>query len=128
VAGYIYIEPQVAYEVPPGIMATRIAIGPIPGLLRANFQYRPLFLEGLILDAKVERTSSRYARYDSISLPSVTSFDVGARYNKSLFNKPATWRLQLYNIGNASYLTPQASGQLQSYDARHFELSLAFDL
>src|SRR5262249_49348275 len=102
VAGYIYIKPKVEYDAGGGVRAERTAIGPIPGLLRANFQYRPAFLDGLIFDAKVESTSSRYARYQSISLPAVISLDLGTRYNTRILGKPATWRLQLYNVTNAS--------------------------
>ena len=128
VAGYLYIDPTVRYDTGGGMQAERTPIGPIPGLLRANFQYRPAFLNGLIFDAKIESTSSRYARYPDISLPAVTSLDLGTRYNTHIRGKPATWRLQLYNLTNASYLSPHASGMLMAYDERHYEMSVAFSL
>ena len=71
---------------------------------------------------------SRYARYPEVALPAVTTVDVGARYNTHLFDNPATWRLQLSNLGREHALTPAATGQIQPFDGRRFELALAIDL
>lgn len=129
VAGATFIDPKVAYDT--GVAGGQVdadAVGPIPGLIRANFQYRPAFLEGLTLDAKIERTSKRYANSaNTIRLPGAITLDAGVRYNTDLFGKPVTWRLQTFNLTNAYVLTPSANGQLQSLDQRRFELSLAVD-
>jgi len=127
VAGYIYVDPRVEYSTGSGSTSSRIAVGPIPGLLRANVQYRPPFLDGLILDGKLERISSRYTAVAGLSVPAATTIDVGARYNTHILEKPATWRLQAYNIGNTNYLTVFPSGQIISFEARHLELSLAIE-
>jgi iron complex outermembrane receptor protein len=126
VAGGIFIDPQVRFDTGGG-QVSAVAIGPIPGLIRANFQYRPEFLQGLTLDAKVERTSARDATA-LIRLPSVTTFDAGLRYNAEVFGRNVTARLQTFNLSNEYSLTPNASGQMQSMDGRRFEFSLAFDL
>ena len=128
VAGYIYIRPEVAYTPGASNLSEAVAIGPIPGLLRANIQYRPRLVPGLVIDGKIESTSSRYARYPSVSLPAVTTFDTGVRYNTRLLHMPATWRLQLFNLTNEYSVTPAASGQLMSLDGRRFELTLAVDI
>ncbi len=127
VAGGIFIDPKVRYDGATGGAVSAVPIGPIPGLIRANFQYRPLFLDGLVLDAKVERTSKRYATLNKLQLPSVVTLDAGARYNTQILGRNLTVRLQTFNLTNAYSLTPQASGQVQSLDGRKVEISLAFD-
>ncbi|HEY4368934.1 MAG TPA: hypothetical protein VGN07_16990 [Steroidobacteraceae bacterium] len=129
VAGVILIDPKVQYDNDANSeSASTLAIGPIPGLIRANFQYRVARVHGLTLDAKIERTSDRYARADTIRLPAVTTIDGGVRYDTQLLGRNATWRLQALNLTNEFGLTPSASGQLTPFDSRRFDLSLAFDI
>jgi iron complex outermembrane receptor protein len=127
VAGVIAIDPKVSYDTGQG-SEERTAVGPVPGLIRANLQYRVAAIDGLTLDAKLESTSKRYARYDSVRLPAATTIDAGLRYQTQMLGKDATVRLQLFNLTNEFSLTPSASGQLTPLDARRFDLSFAFDL
>jgi iron complex outermembrane receptor protein len=127
VAGVIAIDPQVSYDTGQG-SEERTAVGPVPGLIRANLQYRVAGIEGLTLDAKIESTSQRYARYDTVRLPAVTTIDAGLRYDLQVLGRDATVRLQLFNLTNEFSLTPNASGQLTPLDARRFDLSFAFDI
>ena len=127
VAGVIAIDPKVSYDTGQG-SEERTAVGPVPGLIRANLQYRVAAIEGLTLDAKIESTSKRYARYNSVRLPAVTTIDAGLRYDLQVLGRDATVRLQLFNLTNEFSLTPNASGQLTPLDARRFDLSFAFDL
>jgi iron complex outermembrane receptor protein len=127
VAGVTVIDPTVTFTSAEGT-EKRDAIGPIPGLVRANFQYRVPGIEGLMLDAKIESTSKRYARYNSVRLPAVTTLDTGVRYDTQLLGRAATLRLQLFNLTNEYGVTPEASGRLTPFDSRRFDLSLALDL
>lgn len=127
VAGVTAIDPTITYATPAGTRE-REAIGPIPGLVRANFQYRVAGVEGLMIDAKIESTSKRYARYDSVRLPAVTTIDAGMRYDTQLLGRAATIRLQLFNLTDEYGVTPEASGRLTPFDSRRFDLSLALDL
>jgi len=127
VAGLILIDPKVEFEAGTSAHSQAVAIGPQPGLFSANLQYRPRLIKGLVLDAKVETVSSRYARYKDISLPAVTTLDAGMRYNTALFGKAATFRFQLYNLTGEYSLMPSPSDQIDALDGRHFELSLAVD-
>ena len=127
VAGVIAIDPKVSYDTGQG-SEERTAVGPVPGLIRANLQYRVASIEGLTLDAKIESTSKRYARYDTVRLPAVTTIDAGLRYDLQVLGRDATVRLQLFNLTNEFSLTPNASGQLTPLDARRFDLSFAFDI
>jgi iron complex outermembrane receptor protein len=128
VAGVILIDPTVEYDDDGGAQRERTAVGPVPGLIRANVQYRVPSVAGLIVEAKVESTSKRYARYNSVRLPAVTTLDAGVRYETQLLGRSATLRLQLFNLTNEYGLTPAASGQLTPLDSRRFDLSLALDL
>lgn len=127
VAGVTVIDPTITYATPEGARQ-REAIGPIPGLVRANFQYRVPGIDGLMIDAKIESTSKRYARYNSVRLPAVTTIDAGMRYDTQLLGRAATVRLQLFNLTDEYGVTPEASGRLTPFDSRRFDLSLALDL
>jgi iron complex outermembrane receptor protein len=127
VAGVIVIDPKVSYDTGEGT-EERTAVGPAPGLIRANLQYRVAAIEGLTLDAKVESTSKRYARYNSVELPAVTTFDAGLRYDMQVLGRDATLRLQLFNLTDEFSLTPNPSGQLTPLDGRRFDLSFTFDI
>ncbi len=121
VAGGTFIDPKVQ-----ATTGTSTAVGPVPGLVRVNVQYRPHFLEGLAFDAKVESTSARDATA-TIRLPSAVVIDAGARYTTMVAGRNVTARLQTFNLTNAYVLTPSDTGRLQSLDGRRFELSLAVD-
>jgi iron complex outermembrane receptor protein len=127
VAGMTLIDPTVTYDTLTGT-EEREAVGPLPGIVRANLQYHVPMIPGLMLDAKVESISSRYAKFDNIRLPALTTADAGARYDLQLLGRNATLRLQLFNITNEYGVTADASGRLKAYDARRFDLSLALDL
>lgn len=127
VAGITAIDPIVTYSTTGGTRE-REAVGPVPGLIRANFQYRLPAVEGLMIEAKVESTSKRYARYDTVRLPAVTTVDAGVRYDTQVLGRAATLRLQLFNLTNEYGLTPEASGRLTPFYSRRFDLSLALDL
>jgi len=127
VAGVTAIDPTVTYLTSTGTREQK-AIGPIPGLVRANLQYRVAGIEGLMLDAKIESVSKRYARYESVRLPAVTTIDAGMRYDTQVLGRAARIRLQLSNLTDEYSLTPAASGKLTSLDGRRFDLSLALDL
>lgn len=128
VAGYTHIDPRVRFQSGASVHSTAVAVGPIPGLLRANLQYEMVRVAGLVIDGGAQRTSGRYARYPQVFLPSVTTFDLGARYSARILDRSATWRLQLLNLGDAYALTPNLSGYVIPLNRRSFELSVAIDL
>lgn len=129
VSGIVLIQPKVQYTAGavPG-PTNAVAIGPIPGYMSTYFQYHPQRLPGLILGATVQFTSSRYAVYPAVDLPAFIDLGADVRYKTSLFGHNATYWLELYNLSDVYGLTPNASGQLQSFDARRFELSLVVDI
>jgi iron complex outermembrane receptor protein len=129
VSGVVLIRPQVQYT--PGALpgpSNVVAIGPIPGYMSTYLQYHPASIPGLILGATVQVTSSRYAVYPAVNMPSVINPGADIRYQTTLAGRNATFWLQMYNLSDVYSLTPNASGQLQSLDPRRFELSLVVDL
>jgi iron complex outermembrane recepter protein len=125
VAGAIYIDP----DVDAGGGVHRKASGPVPLLVRANVQYRVPQVEGLTVEMKFESLSRRYANArNTVRLPGVVTVDAGLRYTDRLFDKPVTLRLQGFNLTNVYGLrVPSGSGEIQGFDVRRFELSLAVD-
>lgn len=126
VAGFTLIDPEVKSTIA-GNSRTTEAVGPVPRLLRTNFQYRVASVPGLMLDARVERASSRWALYGVTRLPAVTTMDAGLRYQTQVLGRNATVRLKGYNLTDEFSLAPSSSGQLQPNDGRSFDLSLALD-
>lgn len=129
VSGIVLIQPKVQYapEARPG-PSNVVAIGPIPGYMSTYFQYHPDAAPGLILGATIQFTSSRYAVYPAVDLPAFVNVGADVRYKTTLFGHSASYWLEMYNLGNVYGLTPSASTQLQSLDARRFEFSLVVDI
>lgn len=128
IAGYVHISPKIDLELSGELENSATAVGPVPGQFHTNLQYRIAAIDGLILDAKVERLSKRYARTNGVKLPSVATFDVGLRYETRIFGRNSTLRLQGFNLSNEYALTPASSGKITPFDARGFEFSIAVDL
>lgn len=129
VSGIVLIEPKVQYAA--GAMrgpSSVVAIGPTPGYMSTYLQYHPELVLGLVLGASIQLTSSRYAVYPAVDLPAFLNVGADVRYKTTLFGHNATYWLEMYNLGDAYGLSPSASGQLQSLDARRFEFSLVLDL
>lgn len=128
VAGVILIDPEVRHNDGASSSPTAVAVGPVPGLVRANFQYRIPSIAGLTIDAKIENISKRYARYDSVRLPAVTTIEAGIRYDTRLLDRAVTFRLKGYNLTDEFGLNPSASGKISPFDGRGFDLSVALDI
>ncbi len=129
VSGIVLIQPKVQYAAGalPG-PTNVVAIGPIPGFMSTYLQYHPESVPGLIVGTTIQFTSSRYAVYPAIDLPAFVNVGADVRYKTKLFGHNATYWLEMYNLGDAYGLTPSASAQLNSLDARRFEFSLVVDI
>ena len=128
VAGVALIRPRVQYQ--PGATggpARAVAVGPMPGYMSTNLEYRPGAISGLILGTTVNITSSRYAAYPDVNLPAVTTLGADIRYETRLAGYSITFWLRGYDLTGAYSLMPTATGRLFLSDARSFELSLAMD-
>jgi iron complex outermembrane receptor protein len=128
VSGVALIQPRVQYQ--PGATSgpvRAVAVGPVPGYMTTNLEYRPAIINDLTLGVTINTTSSRYAEYPEVSLPAVTTLGADLRYKMRLAGHNATLWLRGYNLTDAYSLTPTSTGRLFISDARSFELSLDAD-
>ena len=128
VAGAVFLRPRITSISRTGATTRLIAVGPTPRVLRTNFQYRPRKVRGLALDLKVESLSSSYLNVaNTRRISGSVTVDAGVRYTTALSGVPVRFRLQGLNLGNAFYITPNASGQITAAEARRVEFTVAAD-
>jgi len=109
----------------PGISTV---VGPVPGYMSTNLEYRPARIGGLTVGLTINTTSSRFASWPSVNLPPVTTLGADARYQTRIAGHAATFWLRGYNLTDAYDLAPDPNGRLFAADPRRFELSLEADL
>ena len=128
VSGVALIQPIVRYQA--GAVAgptSATAVGPIPGYMSTNLEYRPAAISGLTLGATVITTSSRYAVWPYVNLPPFTTLGADVRYQTLLAGHHATWWFRMYNLTDTYGITVDTNSRLYAQDARRFELSLEVD-
>jgi len=102
-----------------------------PGVPRQTFNlgldWDTPWVEGLSLNGRVSHTSSTYISADNnLSLPAVTTFDVGARYRTVVAGKAVVLRANIDNLTDKKYWL--ASGSFATNAAgRTFMLSATVD-
>ena len=128
VAGAVLLRARITDEAAINGATRLTAIGPIPRLVRVNLQYRPEAFPGLVLDTKIESLSSRYATVtNSQRISGTVSVDAGFRYNTRIAGTPVRFRLQGLNLTNTFSFTPNASGQINPFEERRVDLTVAAD-
>jgi len=96
--------------------------------VRLNVQYGPDAWRGFVLTGAIINDGPMYAdRANTFKLPSVTTFDLGARYNFNAFGNSASARLQVHNVTNDFSWSVQSSGAYVPSKARRFTVSLVAD-
>ena len=134
VAGAVWMDPQVTgSDVALGRVGER-AVAQTRKLVRARFNYRLPFLNGVSLDAGIDYTGPITAsvRPDPASskqleVPSRTEIDLGARYRFELRDAPAVLRLQVENVFNTGGWKPTSSGGFEREGPRAVSIELAAD-
>ena len=127
VAGAVALRPRISSTTGPSA-SSLTEVGPIPRLIRINAQYRPRAVQGLALDMKVESVSSRYITVSNAHRVSgAVTLDAGVRYTTTIANTPVKFRLQGLNLSNTFSVTPNASGQINAFESRRVEASMAAD-
>ncbi|NYT68397.1 TonB-dependent receptor [Pusillimonas noertemannii] len=102
-----------------------------PGVPRRTFNlgldWDTPWVEGLSLNGRVSHTSSTYiSAENTLSLPAVTTFDVGARYRTRVAGKTVVFRANIDNLTDKKYWL--ASGSFATNAAgRTFMLSATVD-
>ncbi len=130
VAGGYFLKARIT-----GSSVDRGLIGAVPAgvpphLIRVNFQYGPASWNGFIVDTIIERTASHNAnRLNTFRVPSVTTLDLGMRYNFVVAGTKANLRMQLRNITNEfQWNVETSSGRFVPIQQRRLQVRLAADL
>ncbi len=116
-----------------GNQATAGVIGPVPvgrpsRNIRLNVQYGPKEWNGLALTGAVVQDGPVYAnRANTFELPSITTLDLGARYNFKLMDNAASARVQVMNVLNDWSWTVTSSGAFVPNKARRVQVNLVSD-
>lgn len=81
--------------------------------VKLGAEWEPSFFDGLTLSAHLSSQSKQYLdKANSYYVPSVTTYDIGARYRTSLAGNPLTLRLSIENLTNKAYcVAPLSQGQ-----------------
>lgn len=128
VAGAMLLKPRIK-----GTQATAGVIGPVPvgrasRNVRLNVQYGPKEWNGFSLTGAVVQDGPVYAnRANTLELPSITTMDLGARYNFKLMGNAASARVQVLNVLNDWSWTVTSSGAFAPNKARRVQVNLVSD-
>ena len=135
VAGAVLLDADVSGEaVNLGIIGPK-PVGTAGRIVRANFDYRLPFFEGLSVDLGITNQAAQVAsalRYAELGGRQLTTepqtlFDLGARYRFELDGTPATLRAQVTNLFDTYRWKVSGSSAFRFIDERRLMLSLAAD-
>jgi iron complex outermembrane receptor protein len=135
VAGAVLLDADVAGEaVDLGIIGPK-PVGTAGRILRANFDYRLPFVEGLSVDLGITNQAAQvasvlqYAQLGGRQLRTdpQTLFDVGARYRFTAAGTPVTLRAQVTNLFDTYRWKVNSNSAFRFIDERRIMVSLAAD-
>ncbi|MSO98978.1 MAG: TonB-dependent receptor [Rhodospirillaceae bacterium] len=127
VAGAVALRARIGNNTAPNA-AKLTEVGPVPRLVRVNVQYRPQAVQGLAFDLKLESVSSRYITVSNAHrISGAITTDTGVRYTTTIAKVPVRFRLQGLNIFNTFSVTPSSSGQINAFESRRVEATIALD-
>jgi len=128
-AGAILLQARVSgFTVDRGLISP-IPAGTTPRLLRLNVEYGPPSWHGLSVDTQIEHKSAQPAnRLNTFKAPSDTVFNLGGRYQFSMFRSPASLRVQVLNVTNEfRWNVNGTSGYFSLGDGRRYTARLSVD-
>ncbi|WP_229006958.1 TonB-dependent receptor [Methylophilus sp. Leaf408] len=91
-------------------------------------EWEPVLVSGLTLTSRVIYTSKQYVdQANNVSIPSITRFDIGARYKTKLQDTPVTIRANIENLFNRDYWNTSNEGYIYLGMPRTLLLSATAD-
>ncbi len=91
-------------------------------------EWDPVAVSGLTLTSRVIYTSKQYVdQANNLSIPSITRFDIGARYKTKLNDTPVTVRANIENLFNRDYWNTSNEGYIYLGMPRTLLLSATAD-
>lgn len=104
------------------------AIGVPDWQISLGSEWDPVFAQGLTLTARVIHTSKQYVNEaNTLSIPSVTRFDIGARYKTTLNDTPVTLRANVENLFDRDFWNTSNEGYIYLGTPRTVLLSATVD-
>jgi len=121
--GVSYIDGVITKAVSPDLEDNK-AIGVPDWQFNLGAEWDTPFVPGLTLTGRVIYTDRTYVdAANSLSIPSWTRVDVGARYETKVSGKPVTVRLNIENLFNRDYWGTATAGYLYVGSPRTYMLS-----
>lgn len=104
------------------------AIGVPDWQVSLGSEWDPAFAQGLTLTARVIHTSKQYVNEaNTLSIPSATRFDIGARYQAVLNDTPVTLRANIENLFDRDFWNTSNEGYIYLGTPRTVLLSATVD-
>lgn len=129
VAGAMLLKARVSgFTVDQGLIA-EVPPGRPPAVVRVNATYGPAAWQGFSLTGQVSVEGSHYAnRLNTVRVETLTTLDLGARYNFTIDEAAASLRFDVQNVTNAYVWTVNSSsGHYSPSPARRYTVRLAAD-
>ncbi|WP_298091387.1 TonB-dependent receptor [uncultured Sphingomonas sp.] len=128
VAGAVLMSPRVTG---PAVDDGRVGARPLnqpARTLRGNAEYRPAFAPGFSVDLAIANIGRRFASRDNVvTVPAYTLVDIGARYRFRIGKAPATFRIQMQNVGDVFAWNIVGSNSYGLMDKRRITAFIAAD-
>lgn len=129
VAGAVLLQARVSGTTVDLGLIGDVPPGQTPVLVRFNADYGPATWRGFSVNAKVNFEGSHNAnRLNTLRISSITTLDLGARYNFKVSDISASVRLDVRNVTNVfAWTVAGASGRYSTEPARRYIMRLAAD-
>ena len=136
IAGAVLMKPRVAGEARDRNLVGERPVGSADTFVRVDLDYRVPAIAGLSLSAAVVHSGERVASAqtfaalggEQLTVPALTTFDLGVRYLFKIGGTPASFRVALGNVTDARYWRVLASNSFQAGETRRLSIYLAADL
>ena len=129
VAGAVLLQARVSGTTVDLVLIGDVPPGQTPVLVRFNADYGPAAWSGFSVNGRVNFEDSHNAnRLNTLRISSITTVDLGGRYNFKISKTSASIRLDVRNVTNVfAWTVAGASGRYSPLAARRYTLRMAAD-
>jgi iron complex outermembrane recepter protein len=129
VVGGAYGDPTVSVDSNLGGAVGRRPVGQPRFIAQASVNYNVDAFPGFSVDGSLNYTGRQASNLEnSYFIPSITTFDVGARYAFKLGKRPATLRVAMNNVANVYEYVSVGAGAFEPLNQRSISGYLTIDL
>ena len=129
VAGAMLLQARVSGSTVDQGLIGNVPPGRSPAVIRLNADYGPAEWRGVSVNAQINHEDSNYAnRINTVRISTITTVDLGIRYNFKVYDAAASVRFDVKNLTNEYIWTVAgASGQYTPSPARRYTVRIAAD-